>query len=273
MIFGFAIIDADTGFPLVSRFYKDLGIEQERIAAFLSALWILLEWASPPVGERGNVRSEIIAGQRWAFLKEGRLLFVGVTDVKYNPLWIEEQLKYLRDEFFKQFPELIDQKSLDKILSEARGDTSRWATFQQTIDESVKHWLESNKKAYAAQVLDIIEVYQQFINTYSYPLSEEEIESLSAQIENLAKQYGVSLKPSSNPLNLAERIDVFESSYSSVRGFLMTVFDLLYDVVKKKLGKDYVDFVREKVNKLVKSELDRIDIYDLEKNIFPKILT
>ena len=273
MIFGFAIIDADTGFPLVSRFYKDLGIEQERIAAFLSALWILLEWASPPTNEKGSIRSEIIAGQRWSFLKEGRLLFVGITDVKYNPLWIEEQLKYLRDEFFKHFPELKDKEKLDKILSEARGDTSKWVTFQQTIDESVEHWLESNKKAYAAQVLDIIEVYQQFINIYSYPLSDDEISAISLQIENLAKQYGVTLKPSVNPLNLAERIDVFESSYSSVRGFLMAVFDLLYDVVKKKLGKNYVSFVQEKVNKLVKSELDRIDIYDLEKNIFPKILT
>ncbi|MHA1469431.1 MAG: hypothetical protein ACTSSP_02585 [Candidatus Asgardarchaeia archaeon] len=273
MIFGFVIVDAETGFPLVSRFYKNLGIEPERIAAFLSALWTLLEWTASAPDEKGNIRSEVIAGYRWSFLKEGRLLFAGVADVKYNPLWLEEQLKYLRDEFFKHFPEMTDRKKVDLILSEAKGDPSRWATFVNTIDEAVESWLESNKRAYAAQVLDIIEVYQQFINVYTYPLSEEEMNTFAVQIENIAQQYGVVLKPSANPLDISDRIDVLEASYSSVRGFLMALFDVLYEIVRKKLGSDYVKFVQEKVNRLVKSELDRIDIYNLKKNIFPKILT
>ena len=268
MFYAIFIVDKDSGFPLVERIYKDLGMESELISAFISALWILLENTMKVSNDA--VKSEMIAGSRWAYLKDRRLLFVAITVKNYNPKWLEEQLQYIRNLFLEKYPEI--NNNMDEILNSSRGDNSHWIDFGSELDELVKNWEESNKRAYVAQILDLLEIYQQLISIISRELVSESREILAKKVDELANLFDVTLRTEGMPLNFKDRIDYYNASYNDVRVFLMRLFDEAFNLLRNtKDWETFVSIIRKRMYPVVKREIARIDIYDLEKNIYPKI--
>ena len=268
MIYAIFIVDKDSGFPLVERIYKDLGMESELISAFISALWILLENTMRVSDD--SVKSEMIAGSRWAYLKDRRLLFVAITVKDYNPRWLEEQLQYIKNLFFERYPEMNDK--MDEILSSSKGDNSRWNNFAAELDELVKNWEESNKRAYIAQILDLLEIYQQLVMIISKELDADSRNTLASKILELAEEFNIPFQSKDDPLNFKDQIDYYNASYNDVRIFLMKLFDEAFKLLKgTKSQETFVNIIRKRMYPIVKREIARIDIYDLEKNIYPKI--
>jgi len=268
MIYAIFIVDKDSGFPLVERIYRDMGMESELISAFISALWILLENTMKVSDEA--VKSEMIADSRWAYLKDRRLLFVAITVKDYNPRWLEEQLQYIRNLFFERYPEMNNK--MDEILNTSKGDNSRWSEFTNELDELVKNWEESNKRAYVAQILDLLEIYQQLIVIISKELDTESRNLLAKKINELASKFNITLRREGTPLNFKDQIDYYNASYNDVRLFLMRLFDEAFKMLKENKDQEtFVNIIRSRMYPIVKREIARIDIYDLEKNIYPKI--
>ena len=273
MIRAVLIVDVDRAVALVQRVYREIGINAELLQSFVSALWVFVEKGlvqSDDLEKPFLLTEEKIGITRWLYLRDNKLLFVIIAEEIDNPMWLRKKVEILRDEFYKEFPEMeLNQES---ELQKWDENYEKWQEFESTIDTLVNEWSTAEEVTYDAAVLDILEVYQQLLSPLLKAVPDIKVQEVIDKIISMADENNLNLRISGKNINLLDT-NFNQFSTDGAKHFLATLFDYLLTVVRENLDKDdFENLLRKKIFPIIRKEIARIHDYDLSMDILPKIL-
>ena len=145
---------------MFNRSYGNTSTDPDLLTSFLSALYRFSEEVS---SKHKGIESIEMGGLKWTYNDKDSLLFIAAADKEDETSEIRAQVNIIRINFKKEFPVCFEEDFNDKW----DGNISRYDIFAKTMDELVDHWKELEKVTNAAEMMDILEVFQQVFNRLS----------------------------------------------------------------------------------------------------------
>ena len=273
MIRAILIVDVDRAVALVQRVYREIGINAELLQSFVSALWVFVEKGlvqSDDLDKPFLLTEEKIGITRWLYLRDNKLLFVIIAEEIDNPIWLRKKVEILRDEFYKEYPEMRDNQEEELMAWDANYE--KWQEFESTIDTLVNEWSTAEEVTYDAAVLDILEVYQQLLSPLFKAVPDEVLQETVDKIIALADEYNINLKITGKTMNLLDT-NFNQFSTDGAKKFLAKLFTYLLSVIHNNATQgDFENLIRKKIFPVIRKEITRIHDYNLSMDILPKIL-
>ena len=273
MIRAVLIVDVDRAVALVQRVYREIGINAELLQSFVSALWVFVEKGlvqSDDLEKPYLLTEEKIGITRWLYLRDNKLLFVIIAEEIDNPAWLRKKVEILRDEFYKEFPEMEVNQEVE--LQNWDTNYEKWQEFEGTIDTLVNEWTTAEEVTYDAAVLDILEVYQQLISPLLKAVPDSVLSGVIDKIVALADENNINLRITGKNINLLDT-NFNQFSTDGAKHFLVKLFDYLLSVVRENSNKtEFENLLRKKIFPVIRKEITRIHDYELSMDILPKIL-
>lgn len=264
MIYGFFIIDKKRGVALISRKYKDFGMNEELLPSFVSALWIFSE---KELLKKGDVNEERLSGYKWIYTAHGDILFLIIADVSDRSSWLKSNIELIKTEFLKVYPELTTDQL---ILEEWSTTPSRWSKFEAIVDDYLNMWTQIERNTEIAKIYDVTEIYQKIMYPIYNALENSFRDKFIIQFQRLVKRLDPSMVPSNFDF-LSLQLDRF--SYRRIKKFLNSTLKILVSVFNECLTEDQrFELLRTKVYPILKNEVKRISTYKLFESLIPIVL-
>ncbi|MHA1505667.1 MAG: hypothetical protein ACTSR0_00535 [Candidatus Asgardarchaeia archaeon] len=268
MIYGFYIIDIKRGIPLISRTYKKFVSNEDILPSFVSALWIFSE---SELSRRGEVNEERLGKYKWVYTADKSLIFLIIADLKDRGFWLKSNLKYLKEEFYKSFPEAKDESILEKWSM----TPARWKGFESVVDEYLKIWSTVERRTEMAKTYDITEVFQKiFYELYGFSDDELKKDFYDVLRETLKVYDLLSEGSEDRDVNLDKLPMILSNtSYRKAKALLLELYKTFMEIILKKYPIEFVrESLRERVFPIIKKELKRLSTYRLIEHLLPYLL-
>ena len=239
------------------------------LSSFLSALYSLSEEVSGESKE--GIESVEMGGLKWVYTEVKNLLFISAADKTDSTEVIRAQINTIKNKFIEQYS-FVD---LDGFCDEFDGNVSQFDDFEGYLIELTEDWKKVDKVTNAAELMDMIEVFQQFFHLLSKTApSIKGREQLLDKKMQLLKEV---LPPSMENARYGEYgwdllgINVFEQDIkeTELRDGLYRILrfycELLQDVFGKELFLNIVSniifpYIRKDWDRITKLKLDKIVI-------------
>ncbi len=149
------IIEKKSGRAIFSKSYE-FNIDETLISGFLSALY---GFAQAEL-EEGGVDNIDMYGNRFVYVDNRGLLYIGAADKKDSAPMLHEQLSVIRDSFNESFS-IPEDGGFDSLNWD--GNVLTYRPFEETLDMLVQQWEMAKKIAKSAYMMDLIDVYQNLL--------------------------------------------------------------------------------------------------------------
>ncbi len=165
------IIEKLSGRSIFSRKYSKITIDENLLSGFMSALY---GFAQGELKEQG-IDNVDMAGVRWVYVEGKGLLFISASEKTDDPLMLKDQLQQIANMFFETF---IIKEDFSEI--EWEGNMTMWEPFIPILDELKVDWEKAKNIMEAAKLMDLLEVYQAVIDSFSQNVQlEHELANLN----------------------------------------------------------------------------------------------
>lgn len=248
MLHSLHVIEKISGRSIFSKNFKEssMTIDSALISGFLTAM---NAFAQSELADKG-IENIDMKNIRWVYIDDRDLLFILGAEKNEEPEMLKNQLKVIKDSFIEFFY-LEDGFSTIKW----DGNVTIFQDFEPVLEESVKNWEEAKKVKNAAELMDLLDIYQKLFSK-------------------------LALFPEAKPLNL-EDIDIMEmafedSSWNVKKLAKLNEEDLrqkLRDVISKfiiilqKTAENYALKVRKHVFPYIREDWKRIKDAKMDQDI------
>jgi hypothetical protein len=151
------IIEKISGRAIFSKSYE-FKIDEALISGFLSALY---GFAQAELEDKG-VDNIDMSGIRFVYVDDKGLLYIGAADKEDSAPMLHEQMAVIKDSFSEAF-EITEERGFEKFNWD--GNVNTFKSFEETLDMLVEQWEMAKKVAKSAYMMDLIDVYQTFLQT------------------------------------------------------------------------------------------------------------
>ena len=158
MVLDLWIVEKKGGRCLFHKSYGPLKLDPDLLSSFLAGLNAFSE---AELGEAG-IESIEMGHMKWVYINwENSLLLVVASDRDTDSAALKHQLDVVRKHFMEYFK--IDKAYLEKF----DGNASRFPQFEPKLDELVNDWEKESKVVDIAQMMNLLEVYQQILHAFT----------------------------------------------------------------------------------------------------------
>jgi len=151
------VIEKLSGRAIFSKSYE-IKIDEALISGFLSALY---GFAQAELADKG-VDNIDMSGIRFVYIDDRGLLYIGAADKEDSAPMLHEQLNVIKDSFNDTF-EIPEEQGFEKLNWD--GNINTFKSFEETLDMLAEQWEMAKKVAKSAYMMDLIDVYQTFLQT------------------------------------------------------------------------------------------------------------
>jgi len=268
MIYGFYIIDIKRGISLISRTYRKFISNEDILPSFISALWIFSE---SELSKRGEVNEERLGRYKWVYTADKSLIFLIIADLKDRGFWLKSNLKYLKEEFYKSFPDAKEESTLEKWSM----TPAKWKSFESVVDEYLKIWSTVERRTEMAKTYDITEVFQKIFYEF-YSFSDDEVKKdFSNSLKEMLKTYDLLEEGFKDEDMDIDKLPIIlsDTSYRKAKTLLLELYKSFMEIILKKYPIEFVRAsLRERVFPIIKKELKRLSTYRLIEHLLPYLL-
>ncbi|NHI91697.1 MAG: hypothetical protein EAX96_04275 [Candidatus Lokiarchaeota archaeon] len=212
-----------------------------------------------------------MGGLKWVYTELKNLLFISAADKKDATEIIRAQINTIKNKFIEEYP-IVDD---DNFCKDFDGNVSQFDDFEASLIELTEDWKKVDKVTSAAELMDMIEVFQQLFHLLSKTApSIRGREKFLDQKMILLKEV---LPPSMQNARYSEYgwdllgINVFEQDIKEAElrdGFykiLRFYCEILQEVFGKELFLNIVSniifpYIRKDWDRIIKLKLDKIVI-------------
>lgn len=230
------IIEKKSGRAIFSKSYE-FSIDETLISGFLSALY---GFAQAEL-EEGGVDNIDMYGNRFVYVDNRKLLYIGAADKNDSAPMLHEQLNVIKDSFNEAFS-IPEEDGFEKLNWD--GNINIFKSFEEKLNMIVQQWEMAKIVAKSAYMMDLIDVYQNILQT-------------------LAKF------PEFSRLELAagEELDISKMAFEEGTADMMMLASLDENTIRDNLNNILENFVS-----LLKRSMDKNTfIQRLQEFIFPYI--
>jgi len=150
------IVEKKSGRAIFSKSYE-FKIDETLISGFLSALY---GFAQAELDEKSGVDNIDMSGNRFVYVDNAGLLYIGCADKNDSAEMLHEQLDVIKDSFKPAF-NIPEEGGFDKLNWD--GNVTTFRPFEETLDMIVQQWEQAKKVAKSAFMMDMIDVYQSIL--------------------------------------------------------------------------------------------------------------
>jgi hypothetical protein len=150
------IVEKKSGRAIFSKSYA-FKIDETLISGFLSALY---GFAQAELEEKSGVDNIDMSGNRFVYVDDAGLLYIGCADKNDSAEMLHEQLDVIKDSFKPAFS-IPEDGGFDKLNWD--GNETTFRPFEETLDMLVQQWEKAKKVAKSAYMMDLIDVYQNIL--------------------------------------------------------------------------------------------------------------
>ncbi|MHA1784965.1 MAG: hypothetical protein ACTSVY_05535 [Candidatus Helarchaeota archaeon] len=155
------ILEKMGGRCIFTKSYSDLETDPDLLSSFLSALYTFSEEVS---GESGKgIESIEMGGFKWVYIEVKNLLFICAATKSDATDMIKAKINTIKNKFIEMHPD-VDQ---DDFHDKFDGNVSQFEDFEAPLIELTEDWKKVDKVTSAAELMDIIEVFQQLFHFLS----------------------------------------------------------------------------------------------------------
>lgn len=142
---------------MFNKSYGSTTTDPDLLTSFLSALYRFSEEVST---RHIGIESIEMGGLKWVYNDKDNFLFIAAAEKSDNSSEIRSQVNIIRINFLNDYPDCKDEDFSDKW----DGNISQYDNFVSVIDDLTEDWKKLEKVTNAAEMMDILEVYQQIFN-------------------------------------------------------------------------------------------------------------
>ncbi|MHA1143197.1 MAG: hypothetical protein ACTSRW_00495 [Candidatus Helarchaeota archaeon] len=273
------ILDLKSGRNIFNRAYAKAVSDPDLLTSFLTALYRFAEEISCSPDQKARefkaIESIEMGGLKWVYIEDPNLLFITAAEMDDSSNEIRAQLNVIKTNFNDKFEFVLDPEFSDNW----DGNTSQFEVFTEKMDELYQDWKKAQKITKAAELMDVIEVYQQLLHllskvTHTIVKGREKI--LDQKMETIKQLLPKSFKN----VNYTEKgwdlltLNVFQQDIKEheLRKGLSQIFRFYVDLMREI----FKDQMKEIVSKLafpyLKKDWDRIRKLDLDKEFIQTLL-
>lgn len=274
------ILEKKSGRNLYNRAYTVAVSDPDLLTSFLTALYRFAEELSSESEEEETrrprgIESVEMGGMKWVYIEDVSLLYICASELTDNTSEIRAQLNIIRISFNEMF-EAVKNPEFGDVWD---GNVSQFDRFTDKIDELANDWKKVKKVTNAAELMDVLEVYQQLFHllarvTPSIVKGKEKM--LDQKMEHLKEVLPAAFKN----VKYGEHgwdlltIDVFhqdikeEDLHSGLHQMLRYYLDLLTDIFKVNMK----EIISRLVFPYLKQDWDRIRKLNLDSSLIQLLL-
>ena len=264
------ILEKLGGRCIFNKSYSQLTTDADLLSSFLSALYSISEELSEDSeGTGGGIESIEMGGLKWVYSEAKHLLIICASLKSDETEVIRAKINTIKNKFVEMFP-LTDS---DGFCDSFDGNVSRFDDFESPLVELTEDWKKVVKVTTAAELMDIIEVYQQVFHllaktTPSISKGKEEfLDKKMLKLRDMLPPSLSNIKYSNFGWDLLS-INVFNQDVkeSEMREGLFSILrfycDLLIEVFKGDL---FLKIISKLIFPYLKKDWDRIQKIKLDK--------
>ncbi|MHA1378863.1 MAG: hypothetical protein ACTSRG_10820 [Candidatus Helarchaeota archaeon] len=268
MLQDFWIVEKKSGRCLFNKSYGDTTTDPDLLTSFLSALYRFSEEVST---RHKGIESIEMGGLKWAYNDKDNLLFIVTAEKDDNTSDMRSQVNIMRINFLEQFPECAEENFSETF----DGNITRFDKFATIVDELIHSWRELEKVTNAAEMMDILEVYQQVFDRLSKIIptiknkGRKKINDKMLHLKEVLPKSFENISYSETGWDFLT-INVFHQDINEeelrigLRAMLRYYFDILLDIFKEKMPEIIrsllFPYLRSDWNRISKLKLDEIFI-------------
>ncbi len=259
----FWIVEKKSGRCLFNRSYGNTTTDPDLLTSFLSALYRFSEEVST---RHKGIESIEMGGLKWAYIDKDDFLFITAAEKEDETSDIRAQVNIIRINFLEKHPECKEN-----FHEKWDGNISKFDPFAAIIDELINSWKELEKVTNVAEMMDILEVYQQIFNRLSkvIPSIKKGKEKLDQKMLHLKEVLPLSFQNISYTESGWDllTINVFQQDINDVelryglKTMLRYYLDILKDIFKDKI----TEIVRSLIFPYIRSDWNRISNLKLDQ--------
>ena len=265
------ILEKQGGRCIFNKSYSTLTTDADLLSSFLSALYSISEELSSDnsEGPGGGIESIEMGGLKWVYIEVKNLLIICAAQKSDETEIIRAKVNTIKNKFVEMYP----QTDEDGFCDSFDGNVSRFDDFEGPLIELTEDWKKVAKVTSAAELMDLIEVYQQVFHLLAkttHSISKGKDEFLDKKMVKLKEV----LPPSLSNIKYTNfgwdllGINVFQQdvSESEIREGLFNILrfycDLLIEVFKGDL---FLKIISKLIFPYLKKDWDRIQKIKLDK--------
>ncbi|MFX1294947.1 MAG: hypothetical protein ACFFD2_08870 [Promethearchaeota archaeon] len=237
------IIEKKSGRAIFSKSYE-FNIDETLISGFLSALY---GFAQAEL-EEGGVDNIDMYGNRFVYVDDRGLLYIGAADKQDSAPMLHEQLNVMKDNFNKTF-DIPADKGFDGLNWD--GNIVTFKIFEEILDMLVEQWEMAKKIAKSAYMMDLIDVYQNLLQTLAkFP----EFEKL-----NLAEGEELDISKMAFDEGSADMMMLAQLDEHAIRDNLNTIVENFVSILKRSMDEStFLQRIQKFIFPYIKNDWTRI---------------
>jgi hypothetical protein len=255
------IIEKSTSAALFYRSYSDLMIDPDLVSGLLSAL---NNFSEVELKARG-IEAIDMAGLRWVYVGNDPLnLLIIAADVKTsNDSVMRSRLEVIEKMFIQQYkitPETWDQKLIN---------INQFSDFAAVCDMLRDQWKQAEKVVGAAQLFDMLGVFQQIINVCTDIIREN---FFGTKREEIFKQVGVIFAELKELPEVKGNEELQKITYDSQQGW--NVITLNPTILDELTLKRTLFFITKRLKRIIHSQMGLMQsMKAFNKELIPFVFT
>ncbi|TFF90624.1 MAG: hypothetical protein EU548_02055 [Promethearchaeota archaeon] len=248
MLHSIHIIEKKSGRSIFSKKFRELPIDSALLSGFLTAM---NSFAMSELSDKG-VENIDMKNIRWVYLDNKDLLFILGADKTEEAEMLKNQLKVINDSFIEFF---YLEDGFSKIKWD--GNVSLFQDFEPTLMENIKSWEEAKKVKNAAQLMDLLDIYQKLFEKLALfpeakPLNLEDIDIMQMAFEDSSKSWNVKKLASLNEKDLRQKLREVISKFI---------------IILQKTAENYALKVKKFVFPYIRQDWQRIKDANMDEDI------
>ncbi|NVM02405.1 MAG: hypothetical protein HWN67_08710 [Candidatus Helarchaeota archaeon] len=268
----FWIVEKKSGRCMFNRSYGDVATDPDLLTSFLSALYRFSEEVST---KQQGIESVEMGGLKWVYIDKDNLLYIAAAEKIDKTSNIRSQVNVVRINFTKKYPESKE----DDFSEKWDGNITKFEVFTEKIDELTDHWKKLEKVTDAAELMDILEVFQHIFNRLSKIIhtikkGREQLDEKMRHLKEVLPESFQKISYSDSGWDLLT-MNVFQRDINDqelIKGLstmLKYYMDLLQEIFKEKMPQ----IVRSLIFPYLRSDWGRISNLKLDKLLIDLFLT
>ncbi|MFX1451730.1 MAG: hypothetical protein ACFFCM_12855 [Promethearchaeota archaeon] len=260
----FWIVEKKSGRCMFNRSYGSTSTDPDLLTSFLSALYRFSEEVST---RQKGIESVEMGGLKWAYIDQDNLLYIAAAEKQDKSSDIRAQVNVIRINFTEKYPECKE----DGFSEKWDGNITKFDVFVEKIDELTDHWKRLKKVTDAAEIMDILEVFQQIFNRFAkiIPTIKKGKEKLDQKMRTLKEV----LPQSFHDIGYSDTgwdlltVNVFQQDINEqeLRTSLITMLRYYMDLLQEIFTDQMPQIIRSLVFPYLRSDWSRISNLKLDK--------
>ncbi len=257
---------------MFNKSYASVSTDPDLLTSFLSALYRFSEEVST---KQQGIESVEMGGLKWVYIDKDNLLYIAAADKTDKTSNLRSQVNVIRINFTDKFPECKD----DEFSEKWDGNITKFEVFSDKVDELKDHWKKLEKVTDAAEMMDILEVYQHIFNSLSKIIhtikkGREQLDEKMIHLkEVLPKSFQNAVYSDSGwdilTINVFQQDINEEELRTSLISMLQYYIDILREIFKDKMP----EIIRTLIFPYIRSDWKRISNLKLDKMFIDLFLT